>query len=68
MDCADLSEYEPLLETLLHKEDSTTPVSIMKSTLIEKLSSLSNQIKNCDSLPALSIIDSLIKQLIMLLK
>ena len=61
MDCTDLSEYEPLLETLLHKEDSTTPVSTMKSTLIEKLSSLFNQIKNCDSLPALSIIDSLIK-------
>ena len=62
MDYADSSEYEPLLETLLHKEDSNSiPVSEMKYTLVEKLSSLSNLIKNCDNLPALSIIDSLIK-------
>jgi len=61
MDCFNTSEYEPLLETLMHKEDNSTSVSAMKNTLIEKLSSLSNQIRNCDSLPALSIIDSLLK-------
>jgi len=63
MDCADSSEYEPLLETLLHKEEdsNSAPVSVIKNTLIEKLSSLSNQIKNCDSLPTLSVIDSLTK-------
>jgi len=45
----------------MHKEDHSTSLSVMKNTLIEKFSLLSNQIRKCDSLPALSIIDSLLK-------
>ena len=51
MDCIDLSEYEPLLDTLLHQNDTPDSVSAIKSSLIEKLSSLSKIVTVCQHCP-----------------
>ena len=57
----DHDDYDPLLAALHTHDSDVSDVSHVKNDIIEKLSSLSTQVQQCDILSVLSAVESLIK-------